>query len=305
MHHSFSLTTIARKFSVSLMALTLVWTTIACSGAEQYSTPSQGTQQETSATNRSPAVSRSIADGVYPVQQATYDDSSGAYSLMLLNTQPGQSMFQTENLQLARLTDEETSAGKSSELRVENGQSSLYLTPDFRIEYVHNVTEAQTNPQTGQQEVVVVRQESNFWTPFAGALAGQALGSLLFRPQYYMPPIYQPGIVLTGYGGYGRNYNEAVSRYQSRYQAPPAEYRNRQFRSTGRLRSNTGTSTFGSGSSVRRPNPTRPNTNRPSGSGFGNSTLRQNNRRTERVRPSGGGFGSSRRSAPRRSSRRR
>jgi hypothetical protein len=305
MRHSFSLNTIARKFSISLMALTLVWTTIACSGAEQYSTPSQGTQQETSAANRSPVASRSIVDGVYPVQQATYDDSSGAYGLMLLNTQPGQSMFQTENLQLARLTDQEVSAGKSSELRVENGQSSLYLTPDFRIEYVHNVTEAQTNPQTGQQEVVVVRQESNFWTPFAGVLAGQALGSLLFRPQYYMPPIYQPGIVLTGYGGYGRNYNEAVSRYQSRYQAPPAEYRNRQFRSTGRLRSNTGTSTFGSNSSVRRSNTTRTNTNRPSGSGFGNSNLRRSNRQTERVRPSGGGFGSSRRSAPRRSSRRR
>ncbi|MBD0337640.1 MAG: hypothetical protein ICV62_19300, partial [Cyanobacteria bacterium Co-bin13] len=164
-----------------------------------------------------------------------------------------------------------------------------YLTPDFRIEYVHNVTETQVNPQTGQQEVVIVRQEPSFWTPFAGALAGQVVGNLLFRPQYYMPPRYQSGVVLVGYGGYGRNYTEAVSRYQSRYQAPPAEYRNRQFRASGRLRSTTGTAP-------------RVNTNRPSGSGFGNSTLRRNTRRTERVRPSGGRFGSSRRSAPRRSS---
>jgi hypothetical protein len=306
LHHSFSLTTIARKFSISLMMLTLVWTTIACSGGDKDSTSPQKVQQETNASDRSSAVSRSPADGIYPVQQATYDDSSGAYNLMLLNAQPGQSMFQSENLQLAQLTDEEVSAGKSSELRVEKGQPSLYLTPDFRIEYVHNVTETQTNPQTGQQESVIVRQESNFWTPFAGALAGQALGSLLFRPQYYVPPIYQPGVALAGYGGYGRNYNDAVSRYQSRYQAPPAEYRNRQFRSTGRLRSNVGNSTFGSGSNTRPGTVNTPsNTNRPSGSGFGNSTLRQNNRQTERVQPSGGGFGSSRRSAPRRSSRRR
>ncbi|PSN78268.1 hypothetical protein C8B47_17725, partial [filamentous cyanobacterium CCP4] len=104
---------------------------------------------------------------------------------MLLNTAPGQSMFRSANLPLARLTDEEISAGKSSELRVENGQPALYLTPDFRIEYVHNVTTTQTDPQTGQEEVVIIRQEPSFWTPFAGALAGQAVGNLLFRPQYY------------------------------------------------------------------------------------------------------------------------
>lgn len=310
-----------RKFVISSMALSLVWTTIAC-GASDTAYNQQPTQTTTSQPQARPAsqsqATSAIANGTYPVQQATYDDSSGEYSLMLLNTPPGQSMFRSANLPLARLTEEEVSAGKTSELRVENNQPALYLTPDFRIEYVHNVTETQTNPQTGQQEVVVVRQESNFWTPFAGALAGQAIGSLLFRPQYYMPPVFTPGVALIGYGGYGRSYNEAVSRYQSRYQAPPAEYRNRQFRSTGRLRSNSGTARtpgFGSGSNVRRTpgfgsgsgvqrSPSvntapRTNTNRPSGSGFGNSTLRRNNRPTERVRPSGGGFGSSRRAAPR------
>lgn len=279
-----------RKLSVSLVALTLVLSSVACSSLDDYSTlqPAPQLPQETTA----PAAASSIADGAYPVQQATYDDSSGEYSLMLLNAQPGQSMFRSANLPLARLTDEEISAGKSSELRVENGQPALYLTPDFRIEYVHNVTATQTDPQTGQEEVVIVRREPSFWTPFAGALAGQAVGNLLFRPQYYMPPMYRPGVALVGHGGYGRSYSEAVSRYQSRYQAPPAEYRNRQFRSSGRLRSTGGTAP-------------RVNTNRPSGSGVGNSNLRRNNRRNERARPSSGGFGSSRRSAPRRSSGRR
>lgn len=289
MIRQFSLALIVRKLSISLMVLTLVWTTTACSGGVSYNSPPQEDvpQAEVTTPTTSP-----IADGIYPVQQATYDDALGEYNLVLLNAPPDQSLFRTANLQMARLTDEEISAGKASELRVENGQPSFYLTPDFRIEYVHNVTETQTNPQTGQEEVVIVRQESNFWTPFAGALAGQVVGNLLFRPQYYIPPVYRPGVALVGYGGYGRSYNDAVSRYQSRYQAPPAEYRNRQFRSSGRLRSN-----------VRRPSlgtTPRTNVNRPSGGGFGNSNLRRNNRQNERVRPSSGGFGSSRRSLPRR-----
>ncbi|MEP1078312.1 hypothetical protein NDI52_23185 [Leptolyngbya sp. PL-A3] len=271
------------------MALSLLWTSVACSTVDTYPT-AQPPQEQTTA----PAPTNSIADGTYPLQQATYDDSTGEYTLVLLNTQPGQSMFRSENLPLARLTDEEISAGKSSELRVENGQPALYLTSDFRIEYVHNVTETQTNSQTGQEEVVIVRREPSFWSPFAGALAGQAIGSLLFRPQYYMPPVYRPGVALVGYGGYGRNYNEAVSRYQSRYQAPPAEYRNRQLRTSGRLRSTVGTSrtpSVGTGS--------RTNRNRPSGSGVGNSNLRRNNRQAERNRPSFGSGSGSRRSAPR------
>jgi len=50
-----------------------------------------------------------------------------------------------------------------------------------------------------------VRQEGgSFWAPFAGAAAGimgQAIGNALFRPQYYVPPVYQPGAsVLRGFG---------------------------------------------------------------------------------------------------------
>ncbi|MGF1538562.1 MAG: hypothetical protein ACFB4J_19035 [Elainellaceae cyanobacterium] len=267
------------------MALSLAWTTAACSYTQDYPTSSSQPPQST------PISTAPISDGTYSIQQATYDDALGEYTLMLLNTPPGQSLFRSTELPLARLTDEEISAGKTSELRVENGQPALYLTPDFRIEYVHNVTETQPNPQTGQDEVVIVRRESNFWTPFAGAIAGQAIGSLLFRPQYYIPPVYQPGVVLSGYGGYGRSYSDAVSRYRSRYNAPPVAYRNRQFRSSGRLRSTIG------GSRIPSQN-TRTTTNRPSGSGVGNSDLRRNNHRNQQARPSNRGFGSSRRSAP-------
>jgi hypothetical protein len=233
-----------------------------------------------------------IADGQYPVQQATYDDSTGAYQLALLNTAPGQSaMFKTDNLQMARLTEEEVASKTGNYLKVEDGQPSLHISEDFKIEYIHNVTETVENPQTGQPETVIVRQEPSFWTPFAGALAGQAIGSLLFTPQYYFPPVYRPGVALVGHGGYGRTYNDAVSNYRTRYQAPPAEVKNRQvFRSTGRLNAPS--------TDNRRRTTTQP---RSSGSGFGSSTLRQrnNNRQYQQRKPSFGS-GGARRSAPRR-----
>ncbi|GBE91997.1 superfamily II DNA and RNA helicase [Nostoc cycadae WK-1] len=234
-----------------------------------------------------------MSDGQYQVQQATYDDSTGEYTLFLLNSTPP--TFTTENVQMARLTDEEIKAGKKSYLKVENGQPALYLTEDFKIEYVHNVTQTQNNPQTGQQETVVVRRENSFWSPFAGSLAGsiagQAIGSLLFRPQYYVPPVYQPGGVLTGFGGYGSTYDQAVSSYRSRYNAPPAAVRNRTaFRTTGNIRR-----TYPSGSNVRTTTPSR-TTNRPSGSGFGSSELRPSGRSSTTRRNSGSSFGSGGRS---------
>jgi hypothetical protein len=230
-----------------------------------------------------------LSDGQYLLQQASYDDGDGSYTLMLLDTDPGEpSVFRTTSLPMARLTDEEIAAGQKSYLKIEKGQPSLHLSEDFRIEYIHNVTETQVNPQTGEREVVVVRQEPSFWTPFAGALAGQAIGNLLFRPHYYFPPVYQPGVPLTGYGSYGRTYGQAVQQYQSRYNAPPAEVRNRQFRTTGRLRSPGGSFGFGSSATnTRRATKTPSNTtttakpqtpkptNRPSGSGYGSSTLRR------------------------------
>lgn len=113
------------------------------------------------------AASTRLSDGQYPVQQVEYNDADGTYNLFLLNTPTGTPpVYRTQNLQMARLTDEEIKAGKDTYLKVENGQPALYLTEGFRIQYVHNVTETQVNPQTGQQETVVVRQENSFWSPF-------------------------------------------------------------------------------------------------------------------------------------------
>jgi hypothetical protein len=283
--------TILRKLTVVFLALTLSFTTIACGGETPQAS---NTPQSNSARPVSSTPSK-LNDGKYPVQQASYDDGNGEYTLFLLNATPP--TYKTENVQMARLTEEQIKAGEKSYLQVENGQPALYLTEDFKIEYVHNVTETRNNPQTGQQETVVVQRQNGFWAPFAGALAGQAIGSLLFRPQYYVPPVYQPGNVMVGYGGYGRSYNDAVTSYRQRYNAPPAAVRNRTaFRTTGSLRRS-----YPSGNSNVRTAPQR-NTggSRATGSGYGSSTLRQSGRSnpSPRRNPS---FGSGRSSAPRRS----
>ena len=286
-----------RKFTIVFMSLALCWTTLACGKPPEapQATPQSQSRNVSTTTNQTP-----LSAGTYPVQQANYNDANGEYTIMLLNTPPGTPpVYRTTNLQMARLTDEESKAGKKSYLKMDNGQAALYLSEDFKIEYVHNVTQNQTNPQTGQQETVVVRQQSSFWAPFAGAvagqIAGQAIGNMLFRPQYYVPPVYQPGGIMTGYGGYGSSYTQAVDRYQSRYQAPPPAVRNRQvLRTTGRLRS----------PSSARPTTVRrvsPEGSRSTGSGYGSSTLRSSGKsRPSRVdRPSG--FGSGGRSSPSRS----
>lgn len=268
------------------MSVTLCWTAFACSSPDP-------TQVQSSPNNNTAAAPTQLSSGQYPVQQVTYNDVDGEYTLMLLNTPPGTpSVVRTTNLQMARLSDEEIKAGKKSYLEVNGGQSALHLTEDFKIEYVHNVTQTQTNPQTGQQETVIVRRETGFWTPFAGALAGQALGSLLFSPRYYVPPVYQPGRVLVGYGGYGNSYDQAVDRYRSRYQEPPAAVRNRQvFRTTGSLRRSP---SYNQPTTTRR---TPQDGSRSTGSGYGSSRLRQSGKSSpSRVnRPS---FGSGARSRP-------
>lgn len=288
-----------RKLTILLISLSFCWTTLACSSPNS-------TQSYPNQNNNTSAPRNQLSQGQYAVQQATYNDANGEYSIMLLNTPAGTPpVYRTEKLQMARLTDAEVAEGKQTYLEINGGQAAMHLTPDFKIEYVHNVTETQTNPQTGQQQTVVVRQQSGFWAPFAGAVAGQALGSLLFRPTYYVPPVYQPGGIMRGYGGYGSTYNEAVNRYQTRYQTPPPAVRNRQtFRTTGGLRRP---------SSSNRPSVVRPapnNANRSSGSGYGSSRLRPSNQsRPSRTnspsrfgsgtrrpsRSSGGAFGSPRR----------
>ncbi len=278
---------ILRKLTSVILAISLCLTAVACGGRTNQTTLQGSNFTQTAASTR-------LSDGQYPVQQATYDDANGEYTLLLLNSTPP--MFKTQNLQMARLTDEEIKQGKKTNLKVENGQPVLNLTEDFKIQYVHNVTETRTNPQTGQAETVVTRRENGFWAPFAGALAGQAIGSLLFRPHYYVPPAYQPGAsVLNGYGGYGNNYNDAITSYQQRYNSPPPVSTNRTaFRSTGTIRS-----TYPNSETTVRTTP-RTTTNRPSGSGFGSSTLRPSDSSSSFRRPSSSAFGSGRR-APSRS----
>ena len=285
-----------RRLVIIFMALTLSITSVACgSGNENRSTQGQDRQSNTSVSNNTNQ--KPIADGKYPVQQATYNDANGEYSLMLLNTPAGTPpVYRSTNLQMARLTDEEVKASEKAYFKSEKGQVSLHVPEEFKIEYVHNVTQAQTNPQTGQQENVVVKRESSFWAPFAGSvagsLAGQAIGSMLFRPQYYVPPVYNSG-GLRGYGGYGSNYGQAVQGYQTRYNSPPPAVVNRStLRTTGRLNNNNNfnrTNTY----------PNRIERNRGTGSGFGGSTLRQSDGSRPTVRPSGGSsrsFGSGGRS---------
>lgn len=257
-----------RRLLILFIAFSLSWTTVACGSAPQAkeSSKNTGAVQEVSTP--------SLIDGRYPVQQATYDDADGEYTLMLLNTPPGQPpILRTRDLQMARLSDEEVAAGEKTFLEVANAQSIMHLTEDFRIEYVHNVTESQVNAQTGQPETVVVRRESGFWSPFAGALAGQALGSLLFTPHYYVPPLYQSGGVMTGYGGYGRSYGQAVDQYATRYQAPPAAEKNRQMlRTAGRVRQSASGKSASGQSTASRSQPTT--SSRGTGSGVGSSTLK-------------------------------
>ena len=274
-----------RKFLALSMSVALCWTTVGC-GSSSLGDPARSQTNRPATTTRA---AQKLPDGQFAVQQASFDDGSGEYAVLLRDTPAGvSSSFRTENLPLAQLTPDEVKAGQQAYLKSENGQSSLHIPQDFKIEYVHNVTENVTNSQTGQPQTVVVRQEPNFWAPFAGAVAGQAIGSLLFRPQYYVPPFYQPGVPLTGFGGYGSSYGQAVTSYQQRYQAPPVVERNRQvFRSTGRL----GSPTYGS-PSVRRS----PIGDRPSGSGFGTSTLRRSDRSAPSRLNSPGGFGSGSRS---------
>ena len=283
--------TIVRKFTAVFLALSLCVTTVACGGGNETTPPAKNVSQTSTNTK--------LSDGEYKIQQATYDDATGEYSLFLLNNNPP--TFATENLQMARLTDDEIKQGKKTYLKVEKGQPILYLTEDFKIDYVHNVTETKTNPQTGQQETVVVRRENSFWAPFAGsvagAVAGQAIGSMLFRPQYYVPPVYQSGQGLSGFGGYGGSYGQAVQSYQTRYNTQPAAVRNRTaFRDTGTIRRS-----YPGNTNIRNTPRSTTGNNRPSGSGFGGSTLQPSGRATSPRRDSGSSFGSGRSSAPRRS----
>ena len=268
-----------RRLIAFLMCFTLGWTALGWNAiSPNFDRATRGIAYA------APSV---VKSGEYPVQQAEYDDGNGEYTLMLLNNPRGTSpILRTEDLQMMSLTEEEVAAGRKSYLSLENSDRVLHLAEDFKIEYVHNVTETQTNPQTGQTQTVIVRRESNFWTPFAGAIAGQMVANMLFAPRYYIPPVYQPGGVMMGYGGYGNTYQSAVNSYQERHNSPPPAVKNRQtLRTTGNLKSS---------SNNRRANRTK--ATRATGSGFGSSNLRRSNQVRPRMGSRSSGFGSGGRS---------
>ncbi|MGL5081406.1 MAG: hypothetical protein ACRC8A_07950 [Microcoleaceae cyanobacterium] len=272
-----------RKFTILVLSLALCWTSFSCSSPSGMTANQTQTKTPDQLTNPI-ANSNSVSPGEYSLQQAEYDDATGEYTLMLLGSTPP--IYRTVDLQMARLTDEELQAGKQSYVTINGDQAVLHLAEDFKIGYVHNVTENQVDPQTGQTETVVVRRESNFWSPFAGSLAGTVIANSLFAPRYYIPPVYQSGGRLVGYGGYGNSYGGAVDNYRSRNNAPPAAVKNRQvLRTTGAVRSpSTSTS------------PQRKTTNRSTGSGVGSSDLRkpsQTTRPTQTAKPRSPSFGSS------------
>lgn len=265
------------------LILTLSFTTIGCGSSTSVNTTAKPT---TTFTNNTSIPNNNIPVGKYPVQQATFNDVDGEYTLMLLNTPAGSNnIFKSTNMQMARLTEEEIKAGEKTYAEINGNEGVMHLTEDFRIEYVHNETQTVTNPDTGRQETVVIRRESSFWSPFAGALAGQALGSLLFTPRYYVPPVYQPG-GLTGFGGYGTTYGDAVQSYRKTYNEPPNVEKNRtSFRTTGTIKNSANTSTTKINSKGTKA----------TGSGFGSSDLKTNSNSSKKVtKPSSNSFGTSR-----------
>ncbi|AFZ47205.1 hypothetical protein Cyast_1240 [Cyanobacterium stanieri PCC 7202] len=259
-----------KKLLAICLVITLGFTTVACGSNNVARTTNNNF------TNNTTQPINNIPDGQYPVQQATFNDVDGEYNLMLLNTPSGtRPNYLTTDLQMARLTDEEIEAGKQTYVAISGDEAVMHLTEDFRIEYIHNETETVTNPNTGRQETVIIRQQSSFWSPFAGALAGQAIGSMLFRPQYYVPPVFQPGVPLTGFGGYGSTYTQAVDSYRSNHNAVPPVERNRQsVRTTGTIRNSQTGAVRGSTVSGTRA----------TGSGVGSSNLGNNNRSNTNTR---------------------
>ena len=102
--------TIVRKITLIFLCLTLCWTTVACGGSSRQTNSQFGAGSGDNAPVSAPT---QLNDGQYPVQQVTYSDADGEYTLFLLNTPPGTPpTFRIPNLPMARLTDEDIKAGQ-------------------------------------------------------------------------------------------------------------------------------------------------------------------------------------------------
>ena len=157
-----------------------------------------------------------LPPGTYDLQSISYDDASGAYRVFLVGAPSGVApLYQSTQLKLARLSDEDIAGGKKSALRVDADGTAAVLTPDFQIAFTHNVVEER------QGQTVVVRQESSTWSPFMSAMTGMMIGNMLFAPRYYYPPPYVGGGRLAGFGGSGATQAAAAGEYTQKHGAPP------------------------------------------------------------------------------------
>jgi hypothetical protein len=208
--------------TIALVSLSLVLaSTAACLGSSE---PPPEPAQKVVDTPPLPA-------GSYEIQSISYDDADGAYRVFLVNPPAGRPpVVVATNLQMARLTDAEVAANKTS-ARLDVDQPAPPETPDgaagavvagavarlpqsFAIQYTHNVVE-----ERGGQPVVI-RQESSTWSPFMSAMAGAAVGNMLFGPRYYFPPPYMGG-AMTGFGGAGASPSAAMQSYTQQHGKAP------------------------------------------------------------------------------------
>ncbi len=225
---------------------------------------------EVEATERpAPLVeSPALPPGTYPIQSIAYDDADGAYRVFLLDAPPSQrGAYVSTSLRMARLTDDEIAAGKSSFVDVDAEGPVAKLTPEFAIQYVHNVTEDTQNPRTGQTETVVVRQESSTWSPFMAGMTGAMLGNMLFSPMYHYPPPYRMGSPLYGVGGSGATRLDAQRSYQTSHGALPQPAKLSQS-GYSKSKSSSSMKSTGSGAGSSRLNKGTGTSSRPRG-GFG------------------------------------
>jgi len=278
-----------RKFTPVVLGLALCWTTLGCQ-SNTYQVPGQQRVNTVSTQAR-------LANGKYPLKQATYNDANGQYTLFLFNATPP--VFSTTNLQMMPLTAAETQAGEQSYLQMQNNQAILHLNPDFQIEYIHAVTE-----QINGAETVIVREESTYWEPFEDDDELEIeLEFHNYGPHYYVPPRYQRGVVLSR-GYHAPTYQEAVTKYEQNYKTKPPAVKNNQLRTSGQLRKSTTTkaqpTTTNKSTTTTTTNKSTTTTTQPTTTNKSTTTTTTNKSTTTTTAPSssstkatGSGYGSS------------
>lgn len=210
-----------------------------------------------------------LPQGEYGVQSISFDDASGLYSMFLLDTPPGTpAQYQTQELRLAQLSDEEVAAGKRAHIVVDAEGPVAKIPADYQIAFTHNVVEE----KNGQP--VVVQQHSSMWSPFMMGMTGAMVGQMLFAPRYYYPPPYAGGGVMGGFGGAGATRVQATSDYTSKHGAAPQSTRLSKSGYSKAPSAGLKSTGSGAGSSKLRPNTTSTPRPKATGRGFGGGRRR-------------------------------